>query len=172
MEMPLPMSAPGTYPRSVALAHLAELLDDLLPDRECNDAIFRLTVATLAHLQSDAIWMPLTYFDLWLTRLVGFLPDFGECVICSVPLTGTRAYFHALSDGLRCTEHKRVASRELTPESRRIAAGMFRAPMDSFAAIDWPKAVGADLRKLLVQTLERHLDKNLVTAMMLDKLPG
>jgi DNA repair protein RecO (recombination protein O) len=151
---------------------VAEVLDDLLPDREANDAIFRLAVATLAHLDGDAIWMPLTYFQLWLTRLVGFLPDLGECVRCGTPLEGRKAYFHASADGLLCSEHKRMASSELTPESRRIAAEMFRAPIPKFAGISWPKAVAADLRKLLVQTLERHLDKELNTAAMLDKLPG
>ncbi len=170
-----PLLAEVTYPRAVALAHVGELLDDLMPDREANDAIFRLAVATLKHLETDAIWMPLTYFDLWLTRLVGFMPDLAECVKCGTSFDGSagrKAYFHALADGLRCSEHKRVASSELTPESRRIAAEMFRAPLPKFAGITWPKAVAADLRKLLVQTLERHLDKNLNTVAMLDKLPG
>lgn len=167
-----PLAREVTYPRAIALAHVAEVLDDLMPDREANDAIFRLAVATLAHLDSDAIWMPLTYFDLWLTRLVGFLPDLGGCVRCGTPLEGRKAYFHAAADGLLCSEHKRLASSELTPESRRIAAEMFRAPIPKFAGISWPKAVAADLRKLLVQTLERHLDRELNTAAMLDKLPG
>ncbi len=176
-----PLAAEVTYPRAVALAHVAELLDDLMPDREANDAVFRLAVATLGHLEGDAIWMPLTYFDLWLTRLVGFMPELAECVKCGARFggnngpgaeAGRKAYFHALADGLRCGEHKRVASSELTPESRRIAAEMFRSPLPKFAGISWPKAVAADLRKLLVQTLERHLDKNLNTAAMLDKLPG
>src|SRR5271166_4104091 len=39
------------YARAVALAHVAELLDELLPDREANDAIFRLTLSVLHALQ-------------------------------------------------------------------------------------------------------------------------
>ena len=167
-----PLASKVTYPRAVALAHVAELLDDLLPDREANDALFRLSIATVAHLEGDAIWMPLTYFELWLTRLVGFMPDLSACAKCGTSLDGGKAYFHALADGLLCLDHKRVACSELTPASRRIAAEMFRSPMEQFEEIVWPKAVAADLRKLLVQTLERHLDKNLVTAGMLDKLPG
>src|SRR6266849_10603581 len=39
-----PLASEVSYARAVALAHVAELLDELLPDRESNDAIFRLTL--------------------------------------------------------------------------------------------------------------------------------
>jgi hypothetical protein len=46
---------------------------------------------------------------------------------------------------------------------------MFRAPVDSFAGQPWPKSQGADLRKLVIQILQRQLEKKLVTAEMLEK---
>lgn len=164
-----PMASEVTYARAVALGHIAELLDELLPDREANDAIFRLTLSVLNVLDSSKIWMPVTYFDLWLTRLVGFLPELTECVVCGRDLNGSRAYFHALADGLMCVDDKRLASSEISSESRALAAQMFRAPVDSFAEEPWPKAQGSDLRKFLVQILQRHLEKKLVTAGMLEK---
>src|SRR5207248_7073357 len=36
-----PLAETIDYPRAVALAHVAELTDELLPDREANDAVFR-----------------------------------------------------------------------------------------------------------------------------------
>ena len=166
-----PLATEVDYPRAVALGHVAELLDELLPDREANDAVFRLTVSVLRSLRAGAIWMPLTYFELWLTRLVGFLPEFGECVVCGQTLNGSRAYYHALVDGLMCQDDKRLASSEMTPESRALAAEMFRSPVDVMAQQVWPKAKAADLRKCLIQILERHMEKKLVTASMLEKLP-
>jgi len=163
-----PLATEVGYPRAVALAHVAEVLDELLPDREANDAVFRLALSVIAGLRGPNIWMPVTYFELWMTRLMGYLPEFSECAVCGRGLNGTRAYFHALADGLMCVDDKRLASSEITPESRALAAQMFRAPLDGFAP--WPKAQGADLRKFLVQTLQRHIDKKLVTASMLDKL--
>src|SRR6202012_2628930 len=100
-----PLSSLVDYPRVVALEHVAETLDELLPDREANDAIFRLTVSVLQQLRAGAIWMPLTYFQLWLVRLVGFLPELGECLACGERLNGDRAYYHALADGLMCAQH-------------------------------------------------------------------
>ena len=165
-----PLSSTVDYPRVVALEHVAEALDELLPDREANDAIFRLGVSVLHQLRSGSIWMPLTYFQLWLVRLVGFLPELSECSACGQVLNGNRAFYHALADGLMCLQHKRLASAELTADSRRLAAQMFRAPVDTFAEEPWAPGKGADLRRFLVQILERHIDKKLVTASMLAKL--
>jgi len=164
-----PMASEVSYARAVALGHIAELLDELLPDHEANDAIFRLTLSVLHVLTGEEIWMPVTYFDLWLTRLVGFLPELTECIVCGRTLNGSRAYFHALADGLMCAEDKRLASSEISADSRAVAAQMFRAPVDSFTAKTWPKAQAADLRKFLIQILQRHIEKKLVTAGMLEK---
>ena len=165
-----PLSSTVDYPRVVALEHVAETLDELLPDREANDAIFRLAVSVLHQLRAGSIWMPLTYFQLWLVRLVGFLPELGECGACGQVLNGSRAFYHALADGLMCVQHKRIASSELTADSRQLAEQMFRAPVETFAEEPWTAGQCADLRRFLVQILERHIEKKLVTASMLKKL--
>src|ERR1700727_1718503 len=42
-----PMAMEVTYARAAGLGHVAELLDELLPDREANDAIFRFPLSVL-----------------------------------------------------------------------------------------------------------------------------
>ena len=171
-----PLSAEVDYPRVVALEHVAETLDELLPDREANDALFRLAVSVLYQLRAGSIWMPMTYFQLWLVRLIGFLPGLDECMACGRALNGGRAFYHVLADGLMCEQHKRLASSQLSPESRALAAQMFRSPVENFTGGGDAPSNGsgagehADLRKFLVQIIERHLEKKLVTAVMLAKL--
>ena len=118
--------------------------------------------------------MPLTYFQLWLVRLVGFLPELRRVLACGRPLNGSKAFYHVLADGLMCEQHKRLASSQLAPESRVLAARCFARRLSNFAddaAARWPTAPEqrkyADLRKFLVQIIERHLEKKLVTAAML-----
>src|SRR6266446_4248101 len=113
-----PLASEVSYPRAVALGHVAELLDELLPDREANDAVFRLALSVLAQLRGKEFWLPITYFDLWMARLMGYLPDLSECLNCGRSLNGDRAFFHALTDGLLCADDKRLASSELSAESR------------------------------------------------------
>ncbi len=167
-----PLAFEVGYARAVALAHVAELLDELLPDREANDAVFRLALSVIAGLRGAEVWMPITYFELWMTRLMGYLPELSECVVCGRELNGSRAYFHALADGLMCVDDKRLASSEISAESRKLTAMMFRAPIEGFAGMPWPKAQGVDLRKFLIQILQRHIEKKLVTAGMLEKISG
>ena len=145
-------------------------VDELLPDREANDDVFRLALAVLVELRGSEVWMPVTYFELWMTRLMGYLPELSECIVCGRALNGSRAFFHALSDGLMCAEDKRLASSEISAESRALAGQMFRAPVESFAAEEWPRVRGADLRKFLLQILQRHIEKKFVTAGMLEKI--
>ncbi len=165
-----PMAREVGYPRVVALEHVAEVLDELLPDREANDTVFRLAISAINNLRGSEIWMAITYFDVWMTRLMGYLPELSECIDCGESLNGSRAFFHALADGLMCTAHKRLASSEISAESRMLVSQIYRAPLESFAGVAWPKALGADLRKFLTQILQRHIEKKLVTVGMLEKL--
>jgi len=165
-----PLSSELDYARVVALEHVAETLDELLPDREANDPIFRLAISVLRQLRGGSIWLPLTYFQLWLVRLVGFLPELTACSQCGQSLNGGRAFYHALADGLMCAQHKRHASSELTAESRIAAAQMFRQPLEALAVEQWTPGQGTDLRRYLVQIIERHIEKKLVTSVMLNKL--
>jgi DNA repair protein RecO (recombination protein O) len=144
-----PMASEVSYSRAAALAHVAELLDELMPDREASDAVFRLSLAVCRKCAARRCGCRSRTFELWMTRLMGFLPEFSECVVCGRALDGHRAFYHALADGLVCIDDKRIASSELSPESRKIAAQMLRSRVSEFAEIDWPKAVCADLRKFL-----------------------
>ncbi|HEX2328177.1 MAG TPA: DNA repair protein RecO [Candidatus Angelobacter sp.] len=165
-----PLTTEVSYPRVVALSYVAEVIDQLLPDRETNDDIFRLALAVVKQIKPDSIWMPLTYFDLWIVRLIGLLPELTECVVCGESLNGDRAWFHPLADGLLCVRDKRLASIEIAAESRNLASEMFRAPIEKFAGNPWPRQIGADLRRFLAQRIERHIERKLVTAAMLEKL--
>src|SRR5256885_17145252 len=159
------------YSYVAALAYVAEVLDQLLPDHDPNDDVFRLAAAVLHQLAAGSIWMPLTYFDLWITRLMGLLPELTSCIVCGAQLNGSgRAYYHALADGLMCIQHKCLASSEMTNEFCLFVAEMFHSFVDSFAQVFWFCVCAADLRKFLVQSIERHIEKKLVTAVALGKL--
>jgi DNA repair protein RecO (recombination protein O) len=165
-----PLSSRVDYERAAALAHVAEVIDELMPDREHNDAVFRLSVTALQKLQAGAVWLPLTYFDLWIARLTGLLPELNACMACGEVLNGSKAWFHPLQDGLMCANDKRLASSEMSAESRKLAAEMFRRPLEKMGETAWPRQRAADLRKYLVQLIERHIEKKLVTATILERM--
>ncbi|HEY0564208.1 MAG TPA: DNA repair protein RecO [Terriglobales bacterium] len=165
-----PLTGPIDYERACALTVVAEVLDQVLADHDPHDDVFRLTSAVMAQLQAGHVWMSLTYFLLWVTRLVGFLPELGTCIVCGEALGTRTAYFHALADGLMCPAHRRLASSELPPQSRALATEIFRHPVDRFVDISWPRACGADLRNLCIQIIQRHIERKLVSVAALRKI--
>ncbi len=63
-----------------------------------------------------------------------------------------------------------MASSEMSLESRDLAARMFRNPVDHFADEPLPTSRLADLRKFLMQIIDRHLDRKLQTSAQLERL--
>ncbi len=167
-----PLSAPVNYARAAALSFFAEVLEETLPDHDPNDAVFRLLLAVLEYTRADCIWMPVTYFALWTTRLMGWLPDLARCVVCGRELAGSTAYFHAQGDGLVCSDHRHSGYATLTAEAQALAARIFRQPVSAFAAEPWPRTRALDLRRFSIQALERHAERRLTSAAALSRLGG
>jgi DNA repair protein RecO (recombination protein O) len=167
-----PLSDTVDYTRAAALAFYSEILEKILPDRDPHDAVFRLLLAVLDYTKTGGIWMPVTYFGLWITRLMGWMPDVFRCTVGGEAFAGRPAYWHAHADGLVCIAHKRLASSTLSPESLALAARIFRQPIAAFAGEEWPRNRATDLRRFAIQGLERHLERKLTTAVALARLGG
>jgi DNA repair protein RecO (recombination protein O) len=167
-----PLSAPVDYTRAAVLAFFSEVLEEMLPDQDPQETVFRLLLAVLQHTRVEQTWMPLTYFSLWITRLMGWLPDLARCVVCGVAFSGGNIYFHASSDGLFCPSHRKGNSGQLSSDSHKLALRILRAPISEFVQEPWPRKRAVDLRRFLLQSLERHLERKLRTADVLARLGG
>ncbi|MBT9329829.1 DNA repair protein RecO [Paracidobacterium acidisoli] len=167
-----PLTQPVNYERAAALAFFAEVLEEAMPDHDPHDAVFRLVLAALEQTLPGRVWMPVTYFSLWMTRLMGWMPDLTRCAADGELFHSEPAYFHSEADGLVCARHRHPAGRALSPESQQLALRIFRSPIAAFAAEEWPAGRATDLRRFALQALERHLERRLHSAAALLKLGG
>jgi len=167
-----PLSAPVDPVRMTVLSFFAEVLDEALPDHDPQETVFRLLVSVLDETTVEQPWMPLTYFQLWLTRLMGLLPDIAHCTACGEALAAGEASFNTLGDGLFCAVHRNGSSSGLSADSWQLAQRMLRAPVSAFAAEAWPRRRAQDLRRFTLQALERHLERKLRSAEALARLGG
>jgi len=165
-----PLSEPVDYGRAAALEFFAEVLEETLQDHDPQDAVFRLALAVLEQTRAGRIWLPVTYFGLWMVRLMGWMPEIVRCTQCGRAFAGEPAYFEAQRDGLVCVEHRHPAARALSAESLALAARMFREPVGALAEEEWPRNRAADLRRFALQGLERHLERRLRSVQALQKL--
>jgi len=157
-----PMTHAVDFARVSAIELIAEVLDEL-PEGAVEDDVFRLALAVLAELRVGRVWMPVTYFCLWMNRLMGWMPELTACVVCGTRLSG--AVWHSPAhDGVTCADDRRPGSFALHAENVAEAARMFRGTVAGLAAEDWPKPRAAELRRFAIETLERHLERRLLSA--------
>jgi DNA repair protein RecO (recombination protein O) len=166
------------YRAGVALDYFAEVTDQLLPPGEPNDRFFRLLMTVLEHMRAaekGSVWRAATYFSLWAVRLSGWLPDLNVCLNCGSGMddyvTPERAFYSRGRAGLLCGDCRRTTgggTYELTVESRMIAEEMLRTPIAQIEQEDWSRRTCADLRRFLIQQIEQHVERKLMTPPVLE----
>jgi DNA repair protein RecO (recombination protein O) len=167
-----PLSEPVDHTRMAVLSFFAEVTDEALPERDPQETVFRLLVSLLEQTTREQPWMPLTYFSLWMTRLMGLLPDIAHCMVCGEALHAEEVTFSSYADGFFCGLHANGTATALSADSWQLAQRMLRAPVSTFAAEPWPRRRGQDLRRFTLQTLERHLERKLKSAEAIARLGG
>jgi DNA repair protein RecO (recombination protein O) len=167
-----PLSARVDHVRMAVLSLFAELIDEALPEKDPQETVFRLLVSVLEQTTVEQPWMPLTYFLLWMTRLMGLLPDIAHCTACGEALKAGETSFNAFGDGLFCAVHRNGNSSALSADSWQVAQRMLRYPASAFASEAWPRRRGQDLRRFALQSIERHLERRLRSAEALVRLGG
>ena len=165
-----PLTAPVDQLRMTVLSFFAEVLDEALPERDPQETVFRLVLSVLEQTTVQQPWMPLTYFQLWMTRLMGLLPDLAHCTACGEALVAGETSFSTFGDGLFCNVHRNGSASELSADSWQIALRMLRASVATFSAEPWPRRRGQDLRRFALQALERHMERKLKSAEALGRL--
>jgi DNA repair protein RecO (recombination protein O) len=165
-----PLSTPVDHTRMAALSFFAEVLDEALPERDPQETVFRLLTSVLEHTTKERPWMPLTYFSLWMTRLMGLLPDISRCIVCGEALQAEEISFSSYADGLFCAVHRNGSANTLSADSWQLAQRMLKAPASAFVAEPWIRKRAQDLRRFTLQMLERHLERKLRTAEALSRL--
>jgi len=165
-----PLSNPVDYARAAVLSFFAEVLEEAMPEHDPQETVFRLLLAVLEQTTVDQPWMPLTYFSLWMTRLMGWLPDLAACTVCGDRFAPGEASFHPQSDGLFCSLHRQGAGNVLSADSWQLAQRILREPVTSFSAEEWPKRRAQDLRRFTLQSLERHLERRIRSAEAISRM--
>lgn len=154
-------------------SYLGDLLTSFLPPHEPNEKIYRMARACVETAVADASCLVPTgvYFELWLVRLAGYLPDWSRCSECGRELAqneeaNIQTNFHAL-----CPRCRRASSnRVLSGDHRAIIAATTRLSPTDFAAFAVGRAdelgfLSSLLKALISQSLGREITGEVPLAM-------
>ena len=169
-----PLRDPVNYARAGGLAFLAEIMEGALPDHAPEDDLFRLAVAVAPRLQGAAIPLSSTYFALWTTRLLGWMPDLQRCAVSGASLRDGGVYggvyYSPLRDGLFSSAGRPGGSVALPAEAVALAARILREPLPAMLLQEVPAAAVQQVRRFAVSILERHLEDRLRSARALPSI--
>jgi len=158
------------YRVQLAAQFLSEVADRLLPEREVNERIFRLLLTVLRALKhSGEVTRPLLYFDYWMVRLGGFLPDFDACSSCGRALGEEGGYFSRGSETLFCAHCQPPGSQRISGAILAMVRAACRLPLDQWLAQEKAPPGCREARRFLEDILEVHTEKKLVTRQMMEE---
>jgi DNA repair protein RecO (recombination protein O) len=183
------------YRGQIAATYMCEVCERLLPEREVNERAFRLLLAVVRGMkQSGDIGRPLLYFNYWLLRLGGFLPDLEQCAACGGTLNQEKAFYRDDAEGLFCRScvgrrgHNVAAQRDASTidnGSTEFPANGWRAlsvealalsrlcrtmPLDRWLGAGNSGSACREARMFLEELVELNTEKQLVTRGLLNEI--
>ena len=86
------------------LAYMADLVIEFSPPYQANERLFRMVKACLEAVAASPcdLQTVLRYFEIWLLKLEGFLPDIKRCAECHLTFEENRVAFLGSDLALRC----------------------------------------------------------------------
>ena len=157
------------YRMQLAAQYLAEVSERFLPDREVNERVFRLLLVVLRALKRfGEVDRPLLFFDYWLLRLGGFLPDLSSCMACQKHFAGEDGFYDPVAVALVCSNCRTGTSVERISASALGLIELFRTTrIERWIEKEASPPGARELRCLLEQIIEAHLEKKLATRALL-----
>lgn len=145
-------------------AYLSELLIEFAPPNEPNERLYRMARVCLetASIQSNNLESIVLYFELWLLRLAGFLPNWKNCDACQRELSvnetvNLQINFHVLCSN--CQKHKSTVP--VSPSERQlflIAQGISPTKFVEISAgkIEEVRGISQILKRIISHILGRE----------------
>ena len=144
------------------LAYMGDLVMEFSPPYQRNEKLFRMVKACLEAVAAspqdlDSI---LRYFEVWLLRLEGFLPDLKHCSDCLRTFTETEPVFITVELGFTCRECNR-AGHALSKSLHKHLLSTEKLAPNSFAQQFRiaPKQTKRELEELTHQIIARVLER-------------
>ena len=143
-------------------AYLIDILVGSVPPHDPNETLYRMVRAAIhtAAEKPSAIAGVVFYFEVWLLRLTGYLPNWTRCGICKRPFEQNEVAGLGTNFELFCADCRRLSSMtHLSHEQRRAVAEALRLSPADFAASGLSAADLRDVSEILRRVLSDSLGR-------------
>jgi len=149
------------------LGYFAELVEEFSPARAKEDALYRLLLAVLRCLKEGADRGFLAaYFEAWILRINGFLPDLGTCRKCRRP--AGPAWLGPRRDGAYCADCAPLKKDEVPAGTQAFLRWALTNPPGKTCPPALDSAGVGRIRKTLQAMIVFHLEREPRTLQFLE----
>jgi DNA repair protein RecO (recombination protein O) len=149
---------------SEALAYIAELVGEFAPPHEANEKLYRMVKASVEALAvaPESSGPVIRYFEVWLLRLAGLLPELDNCAACERAFSADEVAFLDPESRARCRSCSHSFGAALASQTRGAIAATRKLGPQQFVAraatlhSDTQTQFAEFTHRLLVRTLERR----------------
>lgn len=143
------------------LDYMAELLMEFSPPCEPNEKMFRMVSACLEALAENPrrSYTVLRYFEIWLLKLAGFLPDVRHCADCHKRLDAQESVHFNVEGRPRCRACSKGVGIELSCHAHSQLLDSQRLSPKDFVAKLSQDVIGMELAHLTKRLIEKSLDR-------------
>lgn len=116
-------------------SYIADLLSEFAPPHDPSEKLYRMTKACLETGKSDPDSLVSTrlYFELWLLRLAGYLPDWSKCDNCRRPFTATETANMQAHQQLFCEDCAKARGPRIGPVEQEVFHNVQKLSPTAFA---------------------------------------
>jgi DNA repair protein RecO (recombination protein O) len=144
-------------------SYMGDLLIDFSPPHQANDNLYRMALACFeAASQSPAdLESVLRYFEVWLLRIEGFLPDLKACANCHRALNGDETVYLGHDQSLRCAQCSERRGGAISKQLHSHLRTVEKLPPAKFAeeSREVPNTIKREMAELTFQLLGRVLER-------------
>jgi DNA repair protein RecO (recombination protein O) len=125
----------GSAETVAALAYMSELVMEFAPPHEPNERLYRMVRAVVEALAAVPEDLPalIRYFEIWVLRLAGFLPDLRLCADCEKRLGEDSSVYLNAEFKARCGACSNRLGKELSRAGHRQLRSAQRLSPSEFA---------------------------------------
>lgn len=126
----------GTAEILTALAYMGDLVIDFSPPYQPNEKLFRMVKACLEAIAASPsdLQSIIRYFEVWLLKLEGFLPDLTRCAECQRSITEEESVYISSDLALHCGSCNPGRSRALSKKLHAQLRATHKVSPQVFAA--------------------------------------
>lgn len=144
-------------------SYMGDLLIDFSPPHQANDNLYRMALACFEAVSEnpDELDSVLRYFEVWLLKLEGFLPDLRTCANCHKAFSGDEAVYLGSDLSLRCLQCSNGKGGAVSKKLHAQLRATEKLSPAKFAdeARDVPKTTKREMAEMMFQLIGRVLER-------------